>query len=174
MDERTLHEIYGLPFAIAITDAHPYSVMCAFNQINGSYACENSAVLRDYLKGELAFDGWVVDDFFGDHSTVPSLHAGLDQELVDALEPCAFCRRDLAPDQIVEIGRVLPAHRSSPYKTSAKRPRPARVRVLTVPSGIPRKSATSLCESPPQYASSITSRSFRGSVSSARWTRHDT
>jgi beta-glucosidase len=82
MDERTLHEIYGLPFAIAITDAHPYSVMCAFNQINGSYACENSAVLRDYLKGELAFDGWVVDDFFGDHSTVPSLHAGLDQELV--------------------------------------------------------------------------------------------
>ncbi|MFL5926716.1 MAG: beta-glucosidase family protein [Gaiellaceae bacterium] len=82
IDARTLHEIYGLPFAIALQEGGPYGVMCAFNQVNGVYACESSPVLRDYLKGELGFTGWVVDDFFGDHSTAPSLRAGLDQELV--------------------------------------------------------------------------------------------
>ena len=49
----------------------------------------------------------------------------------------------------------------------------ARVRVLTVPSGMPRNWATSLCERPLQYASAITSRSCSGSSSSARCTRHD-
>jgi beta-glucosidase len=82
IDDRTLHELYGLEFAIAIAEGNPYGVMCAFPQVNGTYSCENVPLLRDYLKGELGFKGWVVDDFFGDYSTVGSLKAGLDQELV--------------------------------------------------------------------------------------------
>lgn len=82
IDDRAIHEIYGLAFAIALQDAHPYGVMCDFPQVNGAFACENTPLIRNYLKGELGFPGWVVDDFFGDYSTVPSLQAGLDQELV--------------------------------------------------------------------------------------------
>ena len=65
-------------------------------------------------------------------------------------------------------------HRSSSSSSSARRPSAARVRVLTVPSGSPRYSAISLCDSPLQYASSTSERSCSGSVSSARWTRHET
>ena len=63
------------------------------------------------------------------------------------------------------------AHRSSSSSASARRASALRVRVFTVPSGIPRRSATSLCDRPLQYASSMTGRSCSGSTSSARWTR---
>jgi beta-glucosidase len=56
--------------------------MCAFNQINGIWSCENEVILQDILKDEWGFDGWVVSDFFSVHSTAGSLVGGLDQELV--------------------------------------------------------------------------------------------
>jgi beta-glucosidase len=56
--------------------------MCAFNQINGVWSCENELILQDILKDEWGFDGWVVSDFFSVHSTAGSLVGGLDQELV--------------------------------------------------------------------------------------------
>src|SRR5205085_10159803 len=100
--------------------------------------------------------------------------AGLDEEVVDPLQPVALGGRNLAAEELIEVGDLRPAHLNSPSRASARRPSPARVRVLTVPSGIPRKSATSRCDRPPQYASSMTSRSLRGRSSSARWTRHET
>ena len=84
MDERTLHELYTLPYEIAIKQGDPGGIMCAFNQVNGVYSCENATILRDILKGEIGFGGWVVTDFGAIHSlasTPPSLPAGLDQEL---------------------------------------------------------------------------------------------
>jgi beta-glucosidase len=81
VDARTLHELYDLPFEIAVGRGHPGGVMCAYNQLNGVYSCENPTILDQYLKREIGFDGWVVSDFGAVHSTVPSLAAGLDQEL---------------------------------------------------------------------------------------------
>ena len=58
--------------------------MCAFNQVNHVYSCENATILGDILKDEIGFEGWVVTDFGAIHSlnsSPPSLVAGLDQEL---------------------------------------------------------------------------------------------
>ena len=80
MDERTLREIYGLPYEIAIKRGNAASVMCSFNQVNGIYACESN-ILRDLLKGDYGFSGFVMSDFGSVHSTADSLMNGLDQEL---------------------------------------------------------------------------------------------
>ncbi|MEU6537711.1 glycoside hydrolase family 3 C-terminal domain-containing protein [Streptomyces sp. NPDC047000] len=80
VDERTLREVYELPFEVALGDSSPGGIMCSYNQINGVYACENP-LLRDDLKKRLGFDGYVVSDFGAVHSTAASLAAGLDQEL---------------------------------------------------------------------------------------------
>src|SRR5205823_14730943 len=84
--------------------------------------------------------------------------AGGDEEVVHAVQALALARRHVLADELAEVGRA--AHSSSPSRRSASRPRPLRVRVFTVPSGTFRNSATSLWDMPPQYASSITVRSF--------------
>ena len=81
IDARTLHEIYDLPFEVAIHQGDPGGIMCAYNQVNGVYSCENPQILRQYLKNEIGFRGWVVSDFGAVHSTVAWLAGGLDQEL---------------------------------------------------------------------------------------------
>ncbi len=79
-DERTLRQLYDLPFEIAVDRGAPESVMCSYNQINRVYACENPR-LNEVLKGDIGFDGYVMSDFGSVHSTAPSLVNGLDQEL---------------------------------------------------------------------------------------------
>lgn len=81
IDERTLHQIYTLPYEIAIKEGDPGGVMCAFNQVNGVWSCENGTILNDILKNDIGFKGWVVSDFGAVHSVAPSLVNGLDQEL---------------------------------------------------------------------------------------------
>ena len=80
VDERTLREIYELPFEIAVDRGDPASVMCSYNQLNHVYACENERLNR-VLKEDAGFDGYVMSDFGSVHSTAPSLVNGLDQEL---------------------------------------------------------------------------------------------
>ncbi len=80
VDERTLQEIYNLPFASVVKDGNVAAAMCAYNQINGTYACENSHLLTGILKQQLGFPGWVMSDSTANHSTVASANAGLDQE----------------------------------------------------------------------------------------------
>ncbi|GAA2719640.1 beta-glucosidase [Cellulomonas aerilata] len=80
IDQRTLRELYDLPFEIIVAEGEPESIMCSYNQVNGAYGCENT-ILREVLKDELGFDGYVMSDFRAVHSTAPSLNAGLDQEL---------------------------------------------------------------------------------------------
>src|SRR5581483_10112649 len=98
--------------------------------------------------------------------------ASLQEQLVHALEPFPLRAGQLGVDQLVEAR--LAAHSSSPSSTDASFARPLRVRVFTVPSGRARNSATSLCDMPLQYASSITSRSRGWSSSRARCTRQET
>jgi beta-glucosidase len=78
IDERTFHEVYDLPFKVAL-QADPASVMCSYNQVNHAYACENP--ILDALKADTGWKGYVMSDFGSVHSTAPSLKAGLDQEL---------------------------------------------------------------------------------------------
>jgi beta-glucosidase len=81
MDERTLMQIYVLPWEIAIKEGDPGSVMCSFNQVNGIWACENGFIQNTILKQYIGFQGWIVSDFGSVHSTAQSLIGGLDQEL---------------------------------------------------------------------------------------------
>jgi len=81
IDERTLQEIYTLPFEIAVKDGHIGAVMGAYNRINGTFCCENPHLLTDILRRQLGFAGWVVSDFQATHSTVEAANAGLDIEL---------------------------------------------------------------------------------------------
>jgi len=82
IDERTLRELYLMPFEIGIAEGHPGNVMCSYNRINGEYACESHHTLSDVLKGEWAFDGQVQSDWGATHSTVKAINNGLDEEEV--------------------------------------------------------------------------------------------
>jgi beta-glucosidase len=81
IDERTLREMYLLPFEHAVRDAHVMSIMTSYNRINGPYAADSTWLLRDVLRGEWEFDGMVVSDWFGLHSTIEGVVAGLDLEM---------------------------------------------------------------------------------------------
>jgi len=78
--KRAMQESDLLAFHIAISLANPGAVMCSYNRINGDYACENSYILRDVLKNEWGFKGFVLSDWTGTHSTEKASAAGLDQE----------------------------------------------------------------------------------------------
>ena len=58
VDQRTLRQIYTLPYEVAIKKSRPGGVMCAYNQVNGIYSCESANILRQILKEEIGFDGW--------------------------------------------------------------------------------------------------------------------
>lgn len=79
-DERTIQEIYTPPWEAAVKRGGLGSTMCAFNKVNGAFACENEHLLSDILKKQLGFKGFVLSDFGAVHSTVPSLKNGLDME----------------------------------------------------------------------------------------------
>jgi beta-glucosidase len=84
VDEQTLHEMYLLGFEGAI-NAGSGAVMCAYNRVNGTYACENAYVLSEVLKGQWGFEGWVLTDWFANHpSGIYALPAGLDMEMPGA------------------------------------------------------------------------------------------
>ena len=80
IDERTLRELYLLPFEIALEKSHPLSFMCAYTRLNGDYACENKFLLTSVLKDEWKFQGEVQSDWGATHSTVKAINAGLDEE----------------------------------------------------------------------------------------------
>ena len=80
MDKRTMRETDLLAFEIGVKESGVGAVMCAYNRINGDYACENSYTLNDVLKKAWGFKGWVMSDWGGTHTTVKAALAGLDQE----------------------------------------------------------------------------------------------
>ena len=81
LDERTLREIYLPAFEKAVKQAKPWTVMCAYNKLNGTYCSENHYLLRDILKKEWGFEGLVVSDWGAVHDRVTSLKGGLDWEM---------------------------------------------------------------------------------------------
>jgi beta-glucosidase len=81
IDERTLREMYFVPFERAVKDAGVRSIMTAYNRLNGTYCGEHPWLISDVLRDEWGFDGAVISDWFGTHSAVASLRAGLDLEM---------------------------------------------------------------------------------------------
>jgi beta-glucosidase len=81
VDERTLREIYLAQFETIVKEAHPWTVMCSYNRLNGVYASQNHHLLTDILKGEWNYDGAVVSDWGANHTIFESVTGGLDLEM---------------------------------------------------------------------------------------------
>jgi beta-glucosidase len=81
LDKRAMRETDLLAFQIALKIAQPAGVMCSYNKVNGDYACENDYLLNQVLKKEWGFQGWVLSDWGGTHSTNKAALNGLDQEM---------------------------------------------------------------------------------------------
>ncbi|MFK4039899.1 glycoside hydrolase family 3 protein [Nonomuraea wenchangensis] len=80
VDERTLREIY-LPAFEAAVAADAGAVMAAYPRVNGRYCAENRHLLTEILRDEWRFTGWVMSDWGGTRSDLPSIEAGLDMEM---------------------------------------------------------------------------------------------
>ena len=89
-DMRAIREIYLKPFEMIVKDAHPETVMCAYNKINGTYCSENAWLLNEVLRGEWGFDGLVMTDWGATHDRLNMLRAGLDLEMPG---DTAICRK---------------------------------------------------------------------------------
>jgi beta-glucosidase len=81
VDERTLREIYLAPFEMIVRQAQPWTIMSAYNRVNGTFMTENRELLTKVLKGEWGFDGLVMSDWGAVHTTVEAANAGLDLEM---------------------------------------------------------------------------------------------
>ncbi len=83
IDERTLREIYLSGFERIVKKAQPWTIMCSYNRINGTYSCENDWLLNKVLRDEWGFEGLVMTDWGAMNERVPSLKSGLDLEMPD-------------------------------------------------------------------------------------------
>src|SRR3954466_6754190 len=101
VDERTLREIYLPGFERVIKEAQPWTVMCAYNKVNGTYASEHHWLLTEVLRDEGGLGGLVVSDWGAVHDRVAAIPAGLDLQMPDAGP-----RPDRAVVEAVQDGRL--------------------------------------------------------------------
>jgi len=104
IDDRSARESDLLAFEIGIKDSNVQSVMCSYNLVNDTYACENSYLLNTVLKGDWGFAGFVMSDWGATHSAVKAAQNGLDQEQPEG----AYFGSSLR--QAVQNGQVSQAH----------------------------------------------------------------
>jgi beta-glucosidase len=79
--ERALREIYLVPFESTVREADPWTIMAAYNRINGTFACSHHPLLTEVLKEEWGFAGFVVSDWGASLETVANANGGLDLEM---------------------------------------------------------------------------------------------
>jgi beta-glucosidase len=90
VDERTMRELYLLPFEIGVKQGEPGNVMCSYNLVNNLKACQNPYLLTDVLKKEWGFKGKVQSDWFlALTDTVQAATAGLDEEQAGSTDDSA-------------------------------------------------------------------------------------
>ncbi|WP_343617345.1 beta-glucosidase [Novosphingobium sp.] len=104
IDEAALRMSDLLAFEIAIETGKPGSVMCAYNKVNGDWACENAHLLSDVLKRDWGYRGWVMSDWGAVHSSAKAANAGLDQESGQELDQAIYFADALKAD--IAAGRV--------------------------------------------------------------------
>jgi beta-glucosidase len=90
IDEPSARESDLLAFEIALEHGDPGAIMCAYEKVNGTYACENSFLLNDVLKRDWHYPGWVLSDWGAVHSTVAAANNGLDQESASGFDNTEF------------------------------------------------------------------------------------
>ena len=81
MDERTMREIYLASFEGMVKKEKPWTIMNAYNKLNGTYLCENKEMLTDVLRKEWGFDGYVMTDWGAMNDRVEALKAGCNLEM---------------------------------------------------------------------------------------------
>lgn len=81
IDERTLREIYLKGFEIAIKEANPWSIMMAYNRLNGEYCCQNNYLINDVLRKDWNYNGCIISDWGGVNDIVESINNGLNLEM---------------------------------------------------------------------------------------------
>ncbi|MBR4420313.1 MAG: glycoside hydrolase family 3 C-terminal domain-containing protein, partial [Clostridia bacterium] len=91
-DNRAMSEIYLKSFEMAVKNARPHSVMCAYNAINGTYASENEWLFKDILRGLWGFSGLVMTDWGATVDRIKSIKAGCDLEMPG---DTPYCRKQL-------------------------------------------------------------------------------
>lgn len=77
IDERTLHEMYLLPFEAVVKLARPSAIMCGFTSVNSVYSCENGAIDHDLIVGKWGFDGFLQSDWGAIHDVGKTMKAGV-------------------------------------------------------------------------------------------------
>lgn len=101
VDERALREIYLPAFERVVKQARPWTVMCGYNKVNGTFCSEHHQLLTQILKEEWGFEGVVVSDWGAVHDRVQALQAGLDLEM-----PGPKPRRTQAVIDAVKSGKL--------------------------------------------------------------------
>jgi len=81
VDERTMHELYLRSFQIAIEIANPWTVMCSYNSVNGTYVSEDKYLLTEVLRERWGYDGLVMSDWGAVVDRARAVAAGLDVEM---------------------------------------------------------------------------------------------
>ncbi len=81
IDERALREIYLRAFEIAVNKAQPWTLMCSYNKINGTYASDNKRLMTDVPRGEWGFEGAIMTDWGAMNDRVEGIRAGLDLQM---------------------------------------------------------------------------------------------
>ena len=81
VDERSLREVYLLPFEAAVKRGKTWGIMSSYNKLNGTYTAENPWLLTKVLRQDWGYDGIVMSDWYGSRSTEPTVNAGLDLEM---------------------------------------------------------------------------------------------
>lgn len=104
VDERALREIYLSGFERAVKKAQPWTLMCSYNQINGTYASDNKRMMTDIPRGEWGYQGMIVTDWGAMNDRVKAIQAGLDLEMPG---PCdGSCKKIV---EAVQEGRLKEA-----------------------------------------------------------------
>jgi beta-glucosidase len=114
IDERTLQEIYFPAFKAAVQEAGVWSVMSAYNKVNGTYCAENEYLLKNVLKNGWGFKGFVVSDWGSTYSTAGTVNAGMDLEMPGG----EVARKWLQIDRTIKAGNG--GHWVSPEKVSVE------------------------------------------------------